>query len=328
MKYPYVVADIGGTNARFGLVTGKDSKTGEFVVEKKQTFKCASFSTFEDVYVEYFKTFEELPKRACVAIAGPVMGDRVEMTNLNWAFSIERMRSQLELDAFFVINDFVAHALSVVSIAPSGLIAIKKTDRNPNETALLPKAIMGPGTGLGVASLVHNGKSWMAIPGEGGHANFAPVTDLDIELYTTLMKTEEYISLETLLCGSGLTRTYKALASIHNKTIELENSRPEAITLSALDRSDDLAVETLSVFCRVLGSAAGNIALTVGAAGGVYLAGGILPRVSDFLLSSEFNSSFSQKGVMGHYVAEIPVNLVVHKDPALIGSAAYLYENI
>lgn len=341
MAFPYIVADIGGTNARFALVTGLENHTNHtdgtirktFIIEQTATFKCSEFSEFEDVYQSYLDTLTESNVAklvdkvcgACVAIAGPVSANRVVMTNLDWSFSGDDLKNTYGYEFFYVINDFAAQAMAVVSLASSDLFRIKSSvSELLSSESYLPKAVLGPGTGLGVASLVHNGTAWMPISGEGGHANFAPVTALDIELYKYMRGELSYVSVETLLCGSGITRIYKALAAINDEVIEEESSLPENVTESAKRGSDKMATSTLDVFFRVLGSASGNIALTVGARGGVYLTGGILPRVKDLLLESDFNQAFCSKGVMSHYVETLNVDLVIHNEPALIGGASYV----
>ena len=330
MSFPYIVADIGGTNARFALVSGFKSAcrcTQEFVLEDVKAYKCSEFNRFEDVFDHYLEALCKDVTGACVSIAGPVSDNCVSMTNLDWSFSGDKLKARYQFSFFHVINDFAANAMSVISLGGGDLVRVQSPvvpHVENKKVNLLPRAIVGPGTGLGVASVVHTGKSWMPVPGEGGHANFAPVTNLDIELYKLIQKDISYVSLETLLCGAGLSRLYMALAELRDERVDEQASLPEHISAAALSHSDMLAVEALSIFCRVLGSAAGNIALTVGASGGVFLTGGILPRVSDFLLQSDFSHAFTNKGVMSHYVEALSVDLVIHKEPALIGSAAYV----
>lgn len=314
-----IVADIGGTNARFGLV---QELTQAVHITEQHIFNCSEYDTFSHVLNAYLNLIPNFkPKNMCIAIAGPIIGDKIKMTNLKWAFSITEIKQQFKLEHFEVINDFAAQALSVTQLTPTDLITVKPG----NVLSTAPKTILGPGTGLGVASLIHTTRHWTALPGEGGHANFAPSNVLEIEIFKILSRSDQHVSLETLLCGSGLVRLHTALSeingTIHDNTTLLS---PADITKEALHDKSSISYKTLCVFCSVLGSAAGNIALTVGARSGVYLTGGILPRVSNILLESDFKESFNSKGVMRHYVEQIPVYLITHPQPALLGTAAHM----
>lgn len=325
MMFPLIVADIGGTNARFGLVMNfpdPSSKNHSMSITEQHAFDCSGYETFShalDAYLSLIPNHQ--PKNICVAIAGPIIGDTVKMTNLNWEFSISQVKQNFKLERLEVINDFAAQALSVTQLTADDMMPIKEGEALP----FAPKVILGPGTGLGVASLVHTPQGWIALPGEGGHANFAPSSVLEIEVFKILRNNDLYVSLETLLCGSGLVRLHAALSEICGVISEhSEPLLPAQITEWALADQNSIYYKTLMVFCRILGSAAGNIALTVGARGGVYLTGGILPRVSTILLASDFNDSFNSKGVMRHYAETIPAHLIIHDQPALLGAAAHM----
>jgi len=321
-RFPQVVADIGGTNARFALVTEEKADSGEFVIVDQKNYDCATFETFELLLQTYFDSLDTIrPRHVCVALAGPVDGDEFKMTNLNRRFSRSGVKAYFDLENFEVINDFAAQACSVTHLQPRDLIQVKQGEARP----LAAKAIIGPGTGLGVASLIYNGSIWQPQAGEGGHANFAPSNLQEISLLQALMQEFEHVSLETLLCGRGLVTLYRTLCSMQNKVPE--DYEPAQVSELGASNKDELCRESLALFCRILGSAAGNLALTCGAKGGVYLAGGILPRIKDFLLDSGFAQSFQSKGVMSPYVEGIPVFLMVNDSPALIGAAAWLEDH-
>ncbi len=321
-RFPQIVADIGGTNARFATVTDANAGTGEFVIEKQKTFECASYESFELLLAAYYDYLGGLrPEHVCVALAGPVDGDKFKMTNLKWCFSRAGVKSEFNLKNFEVINDFAAQACSVTHLQTQDLLEVKAGSESP----LNCKAILGPGTGLGVASLVHTGSIWRPQPGEGGHANFAPTNAQEIELLQILMRDFSPVSLETLLCGRGLVHIYRALCEIRG--VPAQTFEPHQVSELGLSGDDEICRDSLSQFCRVLGSAAGNVALTLGAKGGVYLAGGILPRMTEFLLSSEFVAAFKEKGIMSSYMESIPVFLMMHPHPALIGAAAWLADH-
>ena len=321
-RFPQIVADIGGTNARFAIVSDADTNTGEFVIEKQKTFDCASYDSFELLLSAYYDYLEGLkPEHVCVALAGPVDGDQFKMTNLNWCFSRMGVKSEFQLKNFEVINDFAAQACSVTHLQTQDLLEVKDGVPGPFSS----KVILGPGTGLGVASLVHTGDIWQPQAGEGGHTNFAPGNVQEIALLQILMRSFDYVSLETLLCGRGLVNIYRALCELRG--VPAQTFEPHQVSELGLGGDDEICRDALSLFCRVLGAAAGNVALNCGAKGGVYLAGGILPRMTEFLLNSDFVRAFKDKGVMSGYMENIPVFLMMHPHPALIGAAAWLADH-
>lgn len=315
--YPYIVADIGGTNARFALVTGK--KGNAFNLEQIQILNGSEFPRLQDAMQHYINTLGgEKPKAACVAIAGPIDGDNARMTNLNWEFSQAAVKAEFGFDKYDTLNDFGALAVATSSLQADNLIEIKAGTMDPKGN----KAILGPGTGLGVAGLACAGDSWLPIPSEGGHVNVAPATQLECEVIRAAMAEHGHVSAETFISGPGLVRLYRALATVRGETPK--NYEPKDITAGALDGTDDLCKETLDLFCSFIGSLSGNLALTYGAKGGVYLAGGVLPRFIDYFKSSDFVKRFSEKGVMSHYVENIPVNLISYEYTAFVGAAAWL----
>jgi len=330
--FPWIVADIGGTNARFSLVTDRDENTGAYTLSQQRDFATADFTTFEACFDAYLAAIgseleRQRPEYACIAIAGPVNGDKVKFTNVNWHFSISEVQQHFALKRFDVLNDFAALACSVTHLGVDDCIEVRP-GRALEKTA---KAIIGPGTGLGVAALVHGPHGWAPLASEGGHRGFAPQTEREMAILGMLQAERGYVCAENLLSGAGLVNIYQALAQLDNKpcgeiqpsdiTERVFNADAEAL----VEKVDaQLARETLEIFCAVLGSVVGDTALTYGAKGGVYLGGGILPRMPEFLLNSDFLARFENKGVMSHYLQDIPVQLIVHKNPALIGAAAWL----
>lgn len=318
--FPYVVADIGGTNARWGLVTGLDSN-GRYLIESIRTFENRHHPQFRDSLAAYLDALGGIEiKRVCVALAGPVLGDRINMTNINWSFSVRETEAAFGLDKLLIVNDFTALAYATSALGQADLVCIKQGIQK----SAAPRAILGPGTGLGMASLIPVSERWIPVCGEGGHTAFAPRGDEEIALCQVMQKNEGYISKEALLSGSGLERIYRSLAEVRH--LNAEPMAASKISGLAVSNADKLAVDALNIFCAVLGSAAADQALTVGALGGVYLGGGILPRVQEFLKKSPFEARFKEKGVMSHYMNDIPVYLIVADEPALIGAAALLAE--
>lgn len=317
--FPAIVADIGGTNARFALATEKEGD--QFDLTDIRILNGRDYPTFSDALKTYIDGLRGVsPKSACVAIAGPIEGDHARMTNLNWAFSQAEVKREFGFDRFAAINDFAALAVATSRLTEEHLVPIKSGFADPVGN----KAILGPGTGLGVAGLARAGTSWLPIPSEGGHVNVPAATTLECEVLMAAVDQHGYVSAEMFVSGPGMVNLYKALAEVRD--VQAEVLEPSQITDRALNGSDALCRETLEMFCGFTGSVASNAALTYGAKGGVYLAGGILPRFIDFLRESPFLERFSQKGVMSHYVADIPVSVISHEQTAFLGCVAWLMQ--
>lgn len=309
---PALVADIGGTNARFAL-----SVNEQIVPDSIVTYACANFRNFDDAVVQYCEDQRVTVHEICAAFACPVGSDRVSMTNNHWDFSIKEVQQKLNLTTFKVINDFTAQALALPKFDQDSLLKIG----GGREMAEATKLIIGPGTGLGVAALKKVGDDWLPLPGEGGHAAFSPITGLDNQILTILQREIGYVSWESVLCGSGLEQLYRAHAQLNGQKQELKDYE---ITQQALE-GEPLSLETLRHFCQLIGRAASNAALTCGARGGVYIAGGIIPRFPEFFADSGFRSSFELNDKMAGYLAGIPTYLILSDNPGLIGAAAALH---
>jgi glucokinase len=321
--FPFVVADIGGTNARFALVTGKkngvDAFSSSFDIENIEILKGADFDSFEAAMKTYLdSTGCKDAKGACVAIAGPTDKDQVSMTNLPWSFSQEALRKIFDLNVFAAINDYTALAIATSQIDSAGLESVISGERDLNGN----KAIFGPGSGLGVAGLARGGKTWLPIISEGGHANMAPSNELESDVLRFLIKKYGHVSAEMCLSGPGIENLYEALCALHGE--EAKALRAADISSAALENSDKKCHCTLSLFCAFLGTMAGNLVLTYGAKGGAYITGGIVPRFVDFLRESEFEARFKNKGVMSKYLDGVPVDVVVHEHSAFLGAAAWM----
>ncbi len=316
---PGLVADIGGTNARFALV-----QPGELEPRHIHTLKVADFANIDvaiEAYLERVKPALEdggAPRRACLAIACPVTRDRVEMTNSNWLFSKAELRKALGFSQLEVINDYAALAYAAPHLGADELHKVGGGDALQGQ----PLALLGPGTGLGVGGLVSQHGLSVPVVTEGGHVDFAPVNELEIEILRVLWQRHPHVSVERLLSGMGLTNLYQALASIRGQEpVALE---PAEISRRAFTEQDRLCMEVLESFCAILGSVAGNMALSLGAQGGVYITGGIIPRMLDFFTQSAFRQRFEDKGRFQKYLAAIPTFVVIAEQPGLIGAAAAL----
>ncbi|MFT7558748.1 MAG: glucokinase [Flavobacteriales bacterium] len=315
--YPYIVADIGGTNARFALVTEKQGD--RYVIENVNILQGANYARLEDALAAYIDGLAGIkPKAACIAIAGPVKGDLISMTNLAWSFSKEKVRTQFGLDAFEVLNDFGALAVATSRLTDDHLITVKEGVRVDPAN----KAILGPGTGLGVAGLASNGANWLPIPSEGGHVNIAPASVEECEVIKASIARLGHVSAEAFLSGPGLVNLYTAVSDVNGRKAQC--FEPKDVSAKGLDGSNEDCVAALKHFCAFLGTVSGNLALTYGALGGVYIAGGIVPRLIDFLKDSDFAERFSNKGIMSHYVKDIPVELISFDQTAYLGAAGWL----
>ena len=307
-----LVADIGGTHARFALVEG-----GEIL--HPTVLRCADY----DGPAAAAKAFldanasDRLPRRAAFAVASPIIGDRVELTNSPWRFSVGATRAALGLDSLDLVNDFTAVALSVRHLAPGDLLAIGGGAAEPAS----PIAVLGPGTGLGVSALVPGaGGGWNALATEGGHVTMAAATDREAEVLGWLRRRFDHVSAERVLSGQGLVNLYQALSALSNRQAVF--STPDVITSRGLDGSCPVSREAVETFFAMMGTVAGNLALSIGARGGVFIAGGILPRMAEAFRLSGFRARFEEHGRFQSYLAAIPTWLIIHPLPAFIGLAA------
>ena len=315
--YPYIVADIGGTNARFGLVTANSLNSDRFQIEFIQKYPSNQFENLEHAARHYLDSLNvKKIKGACLAVAGPVINDQVTVTNLNWHFSINTVKQSLALAKLCVINDFAAYAFATQCVSPENLVSINKGQKFDD----CPMAIVGPGTGFGVAALVRQKNQWKVIPTEGGHITLAAKTQLQADIIRVLSKEMPHVSVESVMSGPGLANLYRALAEVEGSGDE--TLQAAEISTQAKRDINSLSYRTLKLFCRWLGQATGDLAIALGARGGVYLCGGILKRNTDFLLQSEFLDGFLDKGHMQEYLRQMPVQLVTENDSALLGAAA------
>ena len=308
-----MVADIGGTNARFALEVAPQQ------IERAEVLPCHDYDTIIDAAREFLKRVGN-PKisHAAVAIANPILGDWVQMTNHHWSFSIETTRQSLGLETLILLNDFTAQALAITQTKREDLVQVGGKELVENA----PKAVIGPGTGLGVSGLVPSKAGWVPLSGEGGHVSFPPFDDAEVMIWQYAKKKYGHVSAERFLSGSGLTLIYEALAV--KEGLKPKKLTPAEISENALSGSSPLCRLTLDMFCAMLGTVASNLALTLGASGGVYLCGGIIPRFIDYFKSSPFRNRFENKGRFDAYLASIPVYVVLSKFPGLIGSAVAL----
>ena len=312
-SYPRLLGDIGGTNARFALQETPGGAPGR--VRRFATDDCP---TLVDAVRRYLA--QEGVSRvqlAAIGIANPVTGDRIRMTNHPWTFSIEETRVALGLERFVVVNDFHALALSLPLLSPGDLVQVGGHSPERGE----PLALIGPGTGLGVSGLVFmpDGHARVALDGEGGHVTQCAVTDDEERVVRRLRERFGHVSAERVLSGQGLENLYEALSGGAPALAAAD------ITARALDGSDAACAKVVDMFCAMLGSIAGNLVLTLGARGGVFVGGGIVPRLGAAFHRSAFRARFEDKGRMSTYLRPIPAYVITAEtSPALLGAAQAL----
>ena len=307
----FLIADIGGTNARFALI-----EEGATTPYDERTLSCANHHTLVDAVLAYLDDVSKtMPESASLAIATPVLNDRVVMTNHVWDLSVEETRKALGLKSLRVINDYTALALALPYLADDdvrkvgGGAAVDKQAR----------AVLGPGTGLGVSGCIYTGEYWLPIQGEGGHVAYGPLDDRESEVIRIIRKHHDFVSAESLVSGPGLVLLYQSIIKRDGVNYELLSA--EQISERALNGADSCAEEALAMLCSVLGSVAGDLALTLGARGGVYIGGGIVPKLGGYFDASPFRTRFEEKGRFKSYLADIPTSVIVSKYPALLGAA-------
>lgn len=309
-----LVGDIGATNARFGLIT----PARRLVCHR--TFPVEDYARIEDALAAFLGESGNLPMPRCgaIAIASAITGDRVAMTNHPWSFSIAALKQQFNFARLEIVNDFTAVALSLPALREKDRMAVGGGVPVPRT----PLAVLGAGSGLGVSGLVPSAGGWLPLTGEGGHATMAPADTRESAVLEHLRRHFDHVSAERLLSGPGLVNLYNALAALDG--VPSRGLGPAEITDSAVASADPLAAEATRLFCAMLGTVAGNLALTLGARGGVYLAGGIVPKLGRRFLESPFRERFEAKGRMRGYVSAIPAYVITHPFPAFLGCAALL----
>ena len=306
---PSLIADIGATNARFALADTNG-------VYEQKILQCEDHPTIVDAVKAYVDGLNGAkPKRAAFAIAGPVGGDYFEMTNHLWKFSIEETRRTLGLDQFELMNDFKAIALGVPHLQDKD---IKQVGGAQTRDAHGPIGIIGPGTGLGVASLFWAGGQYHAVPGVGGHVTMAARTQREFDLIRTLRYKYHHISAERVCSGKGLVNLYDAIRRLDGHD-DLPARTAEQISDAAIKQSCKVCEEALDKMMGFLGNVAGNLAVTLGAKGGIYIAGGIPAKLGEYFFNSRFRADFEAKGRYETYLKPIPTYLITHPNIALVG---------
>ena len=313
LRFPILIGDIGGTNARFAILVDTYAEPKEFPI-----VQTAAYATIDEaIQSAILDRTSVQPRSAVLAVAGPVDGDEIELTNCDWVVRPRVMFEQLGLSDIVVLNDFEAQALAVVALGAEHMEEV-----GPGEPEALGSRVgLRPGTGRGVAGLIHACHRWIPVPGEGGHMDIGPRTARDREVFPHLEPIEGRISGEQILCGRGLVNTYRAVAKADG--IEPRFTSPAEITGAALEKSDPVAQEALAMFVTCLGRTAGDLALVFMSRGGVYLTGGIAQKIVPALKNGAFRAAFEDKAPHRELLRAMPVYVITHPLAALAGLAAY-----
>ena len=313
-----LVGDVGGTTARFGLVE-PDGAVGRIAVQE-----CREHAGLAEAVVAYLAGAGQgiRPRRAAVAVACPVIGDRMTLTNHPWSFSVEEVRRRFGFETLTVVNDFSAVARGVPYLRPGDLLPVG--GGQPIDGAA--KAVLGPGTGLGVSGLIPSDDGgWAVLEGEGGHVTMAAANPREAEVLADLRRELGHVSAERVLSGPGLVNLYATLCRLDGEAPE-PLPAPHDIVGQGLGRRSSRCHEVLRLAAGMLGTFAANLALTLGARGGVYIGGGIVPRYAAAFAASGFRGRFEDKGRFSDYLAAVPTYVVRYEFPAFRGLASLVRE--
>ncbi|MGB7483079.1 MAG: glucokinase [Castellaniella sp.] len=312
---PRLLADIGVTHARLAL------EGGPARLEQGATLACGDYDSLLAVISAYLEGIEgERPRYAIIAIANPIQGDEVCMTNRDWHFSIEATRQALDLDILLVVNDFTALAMALPHLSGADCLRVGQQGAPRPGTI----GLIGPGSGLGVSGLIPSADHWVTLGSEGGHVSFAPGNARELDILRYAWDRYGHVSSERLLSGPGLELIWQAQAAGSDG-----QGHPTAADIVARALAGERAAgDVVDLFCGMLGSAAGDLALTLGAVGGIYIGGGLVPRLGKRLAASPFRQRFEAKGRFSDYLKRIPTYLITRPDPSLIGVSAILDQHL
>ena len=314
---PRLLADIGATHARFAL------ETAPGVLRSVRVLKCDDFSGIVQLLHSYLEDQRGVRiNHAAFALANPISGDMIRMTNRDWQFSTDEVRRELGLNTLLIVNDFTALAMALPGL--SGKDVLQVGGGTAAASAVI--GVLGPGTGLGVSGVIPTLDGFVTLGSEGGHVNFAPADEREFAILQYAWKEWPHVSNERLISGPGMEIIYRALAE-RNGVKAIARTSPDIIS-GALEQKDPLCLEVLECFSGMLGGAAANLAVTLGAFGGIFIGGGIVPRMAEWFASSPFRARFEAKGRFTDYLAQIPTYVIMTPNPAFYGVATILSEHL
>ncbi|MGQ7792097.1 glucokinase [Faunimonas sp. B44] len=313
LAFPVLVGDIGGTNVRFALLSDANAELRSF-----PSVGTADYPDIETAIEETVLAHTSImPRSAVIAVAGPVSGNAVDLTNADWIVRPADIMEKVGIGDVVLLNDFEALALALPELRPADVTHVGRGEVE----SFCTKVVVGPGTGLGVGGLVHAARIWVPVPGEGGHVSFGPIEPDEFPIWRVIEPEHGRISAESLLAGRGIVRLYRAVATVAGSMPQLHS--PAMITDAALAGTDPCAERTMELYCRLLGRTAGDLALIFMARGGVYLGGGIAPRLLPFLNRGGFRKAFEAKAPHEKLVAGMATAVITRDSPALLGLAAF-----
>lgn len=322
-----IAGDVGGTKARIGLF---ERRAGKVELITSEDYSSKDYKSLEEILGVFMQKHTSAIKghleAGCFGLPGPVVNGRVKVTNLPWEVSMVEVGQALKVGKVKLVNDLVSTAAAIPNFSPSSLKTLYGGEGHDRAGSCV---VVAPGTGLG-HSLIHREGGWsVLLASEGGHANFAPTNDIEIELLKYLQKRLPHVSVESLLCGPGINNIYTFLRDsgygeepAEMKTAEAREHPASTITGIAMAGGSDLCVKTLNMFCSMLGAHCSNIVLTYLATGGVYLGGGIPPKISEFLANGSFLDGYLKKGKQKERVEATPVFIIKDDFASLFGAAA------
>lgn len=330
----FLAADVGGTHARVALARTVRAEGNACPVEllHRESYACAAWPSLADLLADFIAKLAHTawsnaaPMSGVLACAGYVQDDQVVNRNLPWPVSISGMQSQLGIPHLVVINDFEALAHAVPYVNPADMRLLMAGNGAPGGLAAGPIVVMGPGTGLGCAAILPTSHGPRVLATEAAHTSLAPSTPRELDILRMLAGDQQYVAVEHALSGPGLLKLYRAISALRGEPALLDT--PAGVTSGALDQSSQAALEALNVFCALLGSYAADLAALYGAHGGIVLAGGILPKIEDFLRHSDFSMRFLRKGALTPFLQRVPVHVIDHGDLGVLGAACWMSEEL
>ncbi|WP_076410675.1 glucokinase [Shewanella sp. UCD-KL12] len=313
-----IVADVGGTNARFALAEVQSHQLEQISLSHEETYASGNYPSLGDVLATYREQHQIDTGLVCMAVAGPVSDGKAKFTNLDWQVNASRIEEKFSLEHVSIINDFAAFAQATPYLPQQDMSRLIDAPG----AAGAPIAAIGAGTGFGVAALAHTNKGYQVSAAEGGHTILAAADEFQWQILQAAKEEFDYICVERLLSGTGLALLYRCVAKVNGQQVQHYQSAD--VSRLAVSGQDSTCEQTLNLFCQWLGAVAGDIALIQGARGGVVIGGGVLPRFIDFVKASPFEQAFKAKGLMTEYMGDIPVDISLNTNAALVGSAIFL----
>jgi len=313
LPFPTLIADIGGTNARFAIIVDAYAEPKMFAPIHTSDYESLDAAIQSHVLDQT----SLMPRGAVLAVAGPIDGEEIDLTNCDWVVRPRQMIEDFGLSEVVILNDYEAQALAVATLDDDHLQQIGGGERDVSAN----RVVIGPGTGLGVAGLVHAERTWIPVAGEGGHVDLGPQSARDLEIFPHLKRIDGRISGEQVLSGEGLLNLYGAIAAADGESPKFDS--PAAITAAAEQGSDPQAVETVELFAEYLGRMAGDLALVFLARGGIYLTGGITQKILPFFNTARFREGFENKAPHRDMLTTMPTYAITHERAPLVGLGAY-----